>query len=79
MGRERDALHDFRFIAERDARHTDAHREVRLYAMRRAQRIGSDPPGRSSSQAPAPDSSNRKQSPAAKPAGLLGKFFKKPQ
>jgi curved DNA-binding protein CbpA len=78
MGRERDALHDFRFIAERDARHTDAHREVRLYAMRRAQRIGSDPPGRSSSQPPASDSASRKQSPAAKPPGLLGKFFKKP-
>jgi curved DNA-binding protein CbpA len=78
MGRERDALHDFRFIAERDARHTDAHREVRLYAMRRAQRIGSDPPGRSSSQPPASESASRKQSPPAKPAGLLGKFFKKP-
>jgi curved DNA-binding protein CbpA len=77
MGREREALHDFRFVAERDARHTDAHREVRLYAMRRSHRISSEPPKRTSSQPGIPESSGRKQSPA-KPTGLLGKFFKKP-
>jgi tetratricopeptide (TPR) repeat protein len=83
LGRNRDALHDFRFIVERDPRHTDAHREVRLYAMRRGNQR-SDPPG--ASQSPPPDSAGgRRSSPPAgksgspppKP-GLLNKLFKKP-
>jgi len=78
MGRLREALHDFRFIVERDPRHTDAHREVRLYSMRRGNRPPSDPPFRSPSQPAAPDSQGgRKSSPPAKP-GLLNKLFKKP-
>jgi curved DNA-binding protein CbpA len=79
MGRDREALHDFRFIAERDTRHTDAHREVRLYAMRRANRPPSDPPVTTPPSQPAgPDSQGpRKSTPAAKP-GLLDKLFKKP-
>jgi len=79
MGRARDALHDFRFIAERDPRHTDAHREVRLYAMRRGNRPPSDPPVTAPGSHPAgPDShGGRKHTPGAKP-GLLNKLFKKP-
>ena len=78
MGRQREALHDFRFIVERDPRHTDAHREVRLYSMRRGNRPPSDPPFRSPSQPAGPDSQGgRKTSPPAKP-GLLNKLFKKP-
>jgi curved DNA-binding protein CbpA len=77
LGREREALHDFRFIVERDARHTDAHREVRLYAMRRGGRPASDPPNTA-----APDSSGRRARPSDKTSqpnkGLLGKLFKKP-
>ncbi|HVY28016.1 MAG TPA: DnaJ domain-containing protein [Polyangiaceae bacterium] len=78
LGRAREALHDFRFIVERDPRHTDAHREVRLYAMRRGNRPPSDPPG-TGSHPPSPDShGGRKSSPPAKPGGLLNKLFKKP-
>ncbi|MES1188850.1 MAG: DnaJ domain-containing protein [Myxococcales bacterium] len=84
LGRMREALHDFRFIVERDPRHTDAHREVRLYAMRRGNKP-SDPPGHPSSQPAGPDSQGgRKTSPPAKtstPPGkpsLLNKLFKKP-
>jgi hypothetical protein len=78
LGRAREALHDFRFIVERDPRHTDAHREVRLYAMRRGNRPGSDPPRNSPSHSAAPDShGGRKSSPPAKPGGLLNKLFKK--
>jgi tetratricopeptide (TPR) repeat protein len=84
LGRMREALLDFRFIVERDPRHTDAHREVRLYAMRRGNKP-SDPPGHPSSQPAGPDSQGgRKTSPPAKtstPPGkpsLLNKLFKKP-
>jgi curved DNA-binding protein CbpA len=81
LNRLREALHDFRFIVERDPRHTDAHREVRLYAMRRGNRAPSDPSGPSPSQPAGPDSSGRgggrKESPAKQPS-LLGKLFKKP-
>ncbi len=81
LGRTREALHDFRFIVERDPRHTDAHREVRLYAMRRGNRAPSDPPntpGRSSQPAGPDSQSARKNSPSSKPAGLFNKLFKKP-
>jgi hypothetical protein len=78
----REALHDFRFIVERDPRHTDAHREVRLYAMRRGNKP-SDPPGFTPSQAGGPDSQGGRKShppnktpPSAKPS-LLNKLFKK--
>ena len=78
LGRERDALHDFRFIVERDPRHTDAHREVRLYAMRRGNRPPSDPPVTRSSDHAGPDSQGGpKSTPPGKP-GLLNKLFKKP-
>lgn len=81
LGRMREALHDFRFIVERDPRHTDAHREVRLYAMRRGNKP-SDPPG-FPSQPAGPDSQGRRKStpPGGKSTppktGLLNKFFKK--
>jgi tetratricopeptide (TPR) repeat protein len=80
LGRAREALHDFRFIVERDPRHTDAHREVRLYAMRRGNQPPSDPPntpGRPSQPALPDPRGGRKSSPPAKP-GLLNKLFKKP-
>jgi len=83
LGRMREALTDFRFIVERDPRHTDAHREVRLYAMRRGNKP-SDPPGHSQTQPAGPDSQGgRKSSPPAKTStppskpGLLNKLFKK--
>lgn len=76
LGRAREAMQDFRFIVERDPRHTDAHREVRLYAMRRGNQPPSDPPGRPS-QAPSVEPPGGRTSPSPKP-GLLNKLFKKP-
>lgn len=77
LGRPREAQLDFKFIVERDPRHTDAHREVRLYAMRRGNRPPSDPPN-TPSQPAGPDSQGGRKSsnPPAK-AGLLNKLFKK--
>jgi curved DNA-binding protein CbpA len=77
LGRPRDALLDFKFIVERDPRHTDAHREVRLYAMRRGNRPPSDPPN-TPSQPAGPDSQGGRKSSPPKPGGLLNKLFKKP-
>lgn len=82
LGRMREALHDFRFIVERDPRHTDAHREVRLYAMRRGNKP-SDPP-RTPSNPPGPGSQGGRSSPPGKPSSppskpsLLDKLFRKP-
>jgi DnaJ-like protein len=79
QGRNREALLDFRFVVERDPRHTDAHREVRLYAMRRGNSPPSDPPVTGAAgQTAGPDSqSPGKGSPTPKPS-LLNKLFKKP-
>jgi curved DNA-binding protein CbpA len=77
MGRTREALLDFRFIVERDPRHTDAHREVRLYAMRRGNRPPSDPPNTPSLPAGPDSQAGRNSNPPAK-TGLLNKLFKKP-
>jgi curved DNA-binding protein CbpA len=80
LGRDREALHDFRFIVERDARHTDAHREVRLYAMRRGNRPSSDPPPNTPHPS-GPDSGGRtgtSRKASQPPKGFLGKLFKKP-
>lgn len=77
MGRAREALMDFRFIIERDPRHTDAQREVRLHSMRQGNRTPSNPPAKRPSDPAGPDSQRgRKSSPPAK-AGLLNKLFKK--
>jgi curved DNA-binding protein CbpA len=78
LGRAREALVDFKFIVERDPRHTDAHREVRLYAMRHGNRPSSElPPDMSSSSSAGPASQRGDKSEPAKP-GLLNKLFKKP-
>lgn len=77
MGRTREALLDFRFIVERDPRHTDAHREVRLYAMRRSNQPPSDPPTTGSNPA-GPDSQGGRKSLPPNKTGLLNKLFKKP-
>jgi curved DNA-binding protein CbpA len=82
LGRAREALHEFRFIVERDPRHTDAHREVRLYAMRRGNQA-SDPPrhSRPPADSGAADSASGKlkgKSMAPPKPGLLNKLFKKP-
>src|SRR6185369_3529974 len=47
LGKERQALEDFRMIVEKDPRHVDAQRELRLHEMARGQgqRKASDAPG----------------------------------
>jgi curved DNA-binding protein CbpA len=44
LGRDNRALTDFRFIFERDPKHVDAQREIRLFDMRRSGQSKSDPP-----------------------------------
>jgi curved DNA-binding protein CbpA len=79
MGRNREAVQDFRFIIERDPRHTDAQREVRLYAMRRGNRPPSDPPatGGASGTSDSQNPPRKSTPPPPKPGGLFNKLFKK--
>jgi curved DNA-binding protein CbpA len=69
MDRGARAVQDFRFIVEKDPRHLDAKREVRLYEMRRSN--------------PSHNPGKRPSDPTPKPSkppdggGLFGKFFKK--
>jgi curved DNA-binding protein CbpA len=75
VGKERQAQEDFRLIVEKDPRHVDAQRELRLFEMQRSQRKpGSDPPrGRLTDPGP-----QRRSSPAPNEKGsFLGKLFKK--
>jgi curved DNA-binding protein CbpA len=73
LGHERRAIEDFRFIVERDPRHVDAQRELRMHDMRR---------GAQKSNAPrAPGDSGRPRRPSSDPppgkGGFFGKFFKR--
>jgi curved DNA-binding protein CbpA len=82
------AMKDFRFIAERDPKHLDATREIRLFEMRR-QALRNTPTGArpSSSNPPRPGSVIPPRRPSAPPdkksalnkdlSGLLGKWFKR--
>ncbi|HMJ12787.1 MAG TPA: J domain-containing protein [Polyangiaceae bacterium] len=82
------AMKDFRFIAERDPKHLDATREIRLYEMRRsalrntptARPTSSPPPRHSGSMAPPrrPSSPPDKKTAINKDlGGLIGKWFKR--
>jgi len=75
LGRDRQALEDFRLIAERDPRHVDAQRELRLFEMQRGKKASSDPPNEGR-ETPAPTRPPTKAPPPDK-AGLFGKLFKK--
>lgn len=71
------AIQDFRFIVERDPRHTDALRELRLYQMRRTSSSGgSSLPPRNLSLPPGSSESSSDRSKAVGP-GLISKFFKR--
>jgi curved DNA-binding protein CbpA len=75
IGKENRAVQDFRFIVERDPRHLDAHREVRLYQMRRSgSRPPSAPPAANlrSSLPPVPEKPKTSES-----GGLISKLFKR--
>jgi len=75
LGKERQALEDFRMIVEKDPRHVDAQREIRLYDLSRGQKkTASDaPPGTRTS-----DPATRAQAQrAGDKGGFFGKLFKK--
>jgi curved DNA-binding protein CbpA len=77
LGRDRQALEDFRLIVERDPRHVDAQRELRLFEMQRGRRPSSDAPRsdrRSDSQ---PQARTPTGTPPPDKAGFFGKLFKK--
>ena len=76
LGKERLAQEDFRMIVEKDPRHVDAQRELRLFELSRGQR-------KSSSDSPAPRLSDAPGQPRTPPpasgekGGFFGKLFKK--
>jgi hypothetical protein len=69
LGRDRQAIEDFRFIIAKEPRHVDAQREIRLFEMRRP-----------SSRSDAPLEGARRPSPppeASSKSSFLGKLFKR--
>jgi curved DNA-binding protein CbpA len=75
LGHERRALEDFRNIVERDPRHVDAQRELRLHELQRGS-------GKSDRKSLTPSASNRTRRsnnppPPADKGGFFGKLFKK--
>jgi curved DNA-binding protein CbpA len=78
LGHERRALEDFRFIVERDPRHVDAQRELRLHDLQR----GAGKSGRKS-LIPGASAGDRPRRPTTDPpppadkGGFFGKLFKK--
>ncbi len=65
LGKERDAMNDFRLSVDLNPRNIDSAREIRLYNMRRE------------SKAPGGRNSTRPPPPGAAAAQLFGKLFKK--
>lgn len=76
VGKMNRAVTDFKAVVEKDPRHTDALREIRLYLMRRGDRATSVPPPSDGSrpQSPAPSGS---PSPDKSKDGLIKKWFKR--
>jgi curved DNA-binding protein CbpA len=77
LGHEKRALDDFRFIAERDPRHVDAQRELRLFEMRKGKSGKTLPPGSQTPPSNPPARPSRAPSPPPQKPGFLGKFFKR--
>ena len=76
VGRGKLAMEDFRLIAERDPRHVDAQREIRLYEMQRGKRPPSDAPAGDRRSDPVP-TREASVAPAADKGGFFGRLFKK--
>jgi curved DNA-binding protein CbpA len=68
MGKESRALSDFRFILDRDPKHVDAQREVRLFEMRH----GSSRPKGEAAQRPSTQPKDKGST------SMFGRLFKKP-
>jgi len=79
LGHERRALEDFRTIVERDPRHVDAQRELRLHDLQRSGRNSKIPSGSKTSSAGTPSVAPRRSisPPAPEKGGFFGKLFKK--
>jgi curved DNA-binding protein CbpA len=76
LGKLKPAMEDFRYIVEKDPRHVDAQREVRLYEMQRGKRPHSDsPPGDRRSDPLVPRDPSTP--PPGDRGGFFGKLFKK--
>ena len=76
VGRERQAIEDFRLIAEKDPRHLDAQREIRLFEMQQRNRKagGNAPPGERRSD---PGQPRHSSPPPGDRSSFFGKLFKK--
>lgn len=80
MGKESRAIQDFRFIVEREPKHVEAQREIRIYTMRRSGPSGpsSIPPGGSSpSIRPTPPPASPEKGKGEGGGGLISKLFKR--
>jgi curved DNA-binding protein CbpA len=77
LGRERQAMEDFRLIVEKDPRHVDAQRELRLYDMRRGKKQAGDSLGDRRSETHAPPRPQTAAPPNDKKPNFFGKLFKK--
>jgi curved DNA-binding protein CbpA len=81
LGHERRALEDFRYIVERDPRHVDAQRELRLHDLQRTGRKSfpgpSRPPGARESDPGRARRTSSNPPPPADKGGFFGKLFKK--
>lgn len=77
LGRTGRAIRDFRSVVEKDPRHTDALRELRLYQMRRGERATSIPPsGETPRPSPTPGGPDKKPTPP-QGGGFISKLFKR--
>ena len=81
LGNERRAIEDFRFVVDRDSRHVDAQRELRLHDMQRTGRKSFPGPSRPPSAGASDHGRTRRTSsnppPPAEKGGFFGKLFKK--
>jgi tetratricopeptide (TPR) repeat protein len=77
VGKLSRAMRDFRYVVERDPRHVDAQREIRLYNMRRGERGTSIPPSGGDPARPTPSPTPTDKSKSGEGGGFISKFFKR--
>jgi curved DNA-binding protein CbpA len=70
------AMRDFRYVVERDPRHVDAQREIRLYNMRRTDRPTSIPPSAGEGR-PTPSPTPAEKPKSGEGGGFISKLFKR--
>ena len=63
LGRQREALADYRFVVSKNPHHIDALRELRIWEMRRKGHESTLPPGAARTSSPAPGASRRPSDP----------------